>query len=175
MRVLSLFVIIAALACSRRATRGTKLDAPRERITDSVVLERTRCFGLCPAYRVRVGRGGEVAFVSHNPGEERLTALDSVAAWVVDSLTLDATRMDFFALPDSIVPGSPLCPQVATDHPTITIGVFGRSTKQVVYYTGCYLRGNLGRASSLEALGQLAARIDTLTGTNRWIHPGRSR
>jgi len=35
---------------------------------------------------------------------------------------------------------------MATDHPTITIGVFGRSTKQVVYYTGCYLRGNLGRA-----------------------------
>jgi len=68
MRVLSLFVIIAALACSRRATRGTKLDSPRESITDSV------------------------------------------AAWVVDSLTLDATRMDFFALPDSVVPGSPLCP-----------------------------------------------------------------
>jgi hypothetical protein len=64
---------------------------------------------------------------------------------------------------------------MATDHPMITIGVFGRSTKQVVYYTGCYWRGNLSRAPSLEALGQLAARIDTLTGTNRRIHPDRSR
>ena len=175
MRLVDLFVIVAGLACAQPAPRGTKLGAPHESMTDSVVLERTRCFGLCPAYRVRVGRMGEVVFVSHNPREERLTYVDSVARWVVDSLTIEATRMDFFALPDSIVPGSPLCPQLATDHPTITIGVFGRSTKQVVYYTGCYLRGDLGRAASLEALGQLAAHIDTLTGTNRWIHPARSK
>jgi uncharacterized protein DUF6438 len=175
MRVLCLFVIVVVPACSRARAHSAKLDAPRQGMTDSVVLERTRCFGVCPAYRVRVALGGEVVFVSHNPSEERRTAIDTVPPWVADSLTYEAARIGFFALPDRIDAGSPLCPMLASDHPTITIGVFGRATKQVVYYTGCYLPGNLGRAPSLEALGRLAARIDTLTRANRWIRPARSR
>ena len=140
---------------------------------DSIVLERTLCFGTCPAYRLRVTTRN-VSFLSRNPGES-LSASDSVATWVTDSLMAQARSSGFFVLPDNIA-GSPLCTDSATDHPTITVTVFGAPTKRVVYYTGCYLRGgDHASAPSLIALGRFAADIDSLTGARRWIHPAGRR
>jgi hypothetical protein len=142
--------------------------------TDSVVLERSLCFGTCPAYRLRVSRAGEVLFASRNPGEERVTAVDTVEAWVTDSLAIEADRSGFFDLPDRIT-AAPLCQTMRTDSPTITIGVFGPRTKRVVYYTGCNLGSDPSLASAIRALPQLAARVDSLTRAGRWIRPARLR
>lgn len=138
-------------------------------MTDSVVLERTRCFGTCPAYRLRVSRSGEVVFVSRYP--ITATSVDTVQTWVADSIATEAGRIGFFTLPDSVIPGRPLCTEVITDVPTITVGVFGSHTKQVIYYLGCVRPRDSVLAQSLQRLPKLAARIDTLTRADRWIKP----
>lgn len=165
----ALWITVLALSCGP-ATPSTRTGSD-EVATDSVVLERTRCFGTCPAYRLRVSRTGEVVFASENPGDQRTTASDTVAAWVVDSLAAEANRTGFLTLPDSVVPGAPLCENVATDHPTITIGLFGASTKRVVYYTGCHLAAGHAMAPVLRDMQSLATRIDSLTGAGQWIRP----
>lgn len=170
MRRVILLAVAAPLSCSEPGIRSTPVDARGPQGTDSVVLERSLCFGTCPAYRLRVSRTGEVLFSSRNPGEEHLAAIDTVEAWVTDSLASEAGRSGFFSLPDRIP-----CQTMASDHPTITIGVFGARTKRVVYYTGCHLGSDPSLASALRGLPQLAARVDTLTRASRWIRPARLR
>jgi hypothetical protein len=95
-----------------------------------------------------------------------------------DSLTTHLLRIGFQDLSDQIV-ASALCPDAVTDHPTITVALFGQLTKRVNYYTGCYLRFDFTTrptvAPSLLTLLQFAARMDTLTGAHQWIRPERPR
>jgi hypothetical protein len=171
-----LFVaVLASFSCSRPLTRSAPIVARAEGVTDSVVLERTRCLGTCPAYRLRVNRAGEVLFVSRNPGEYGVSTVDTVEAWVADSIASQARAIGFFSLPDTILPGPGLCSRVATDHPTITIGLFGRDTKRVIYYTGCDLSREASMAATVKEMQQLASRVDTLTRAARWIRPARPR
>jgi len=172
MRRRYLFAVVALLSCAKSPARAPgPADAPPAATTDSVVLERTRCFGACPAYRLRVSRTGEVVFLSRDPGDPR-TAVDTVEKGVADSIAKDASRLGFFTLPDSVTPGKLFCTEVATDLPTITIGVFGSRAKRVVYYLGCMHQDSV-LAGSLRNLPDLAARIDTLTRAERWIRPIR--
>ena len=169
MRRIILLSVVAPLGCSRPGAPRPAVDPRAAATIDSVVLERTRCFGSCPAYRLRVSRSGQVVFASRSDAQR---AVDTVALWVTDSILSDARRFGFFSLPDSVTPGAPLCrTNVMTDHPTITIGIFGRPTKRVVYYTGCYFPSEHPVATPLRGMQQLAARIDTLTGAGRWIRP----
>jgi len=173
MRRRHLFAVVALLCCSKQAARSpAPADAPPAGTIDSVVLERTRCFGTCPAYRLRVSRAGEVVFLSRYPGDPS-TAVDTVEQWVADSIARDASRLGFFTLPDSVTPGKLLCAEMATDLPTITIGVFGSRAKQVIYYLGCVRPRDSVLAEKLRSLPDLAARIDTLTRAERWIRPIR--
>ena len=163
-----LCAVIALVSCSKPPARS---DAPPVGPTDSVVLERTRCLGTCPAYRLRVSRTGEVVFLSRYPGGQ--SVVDTVERWVPDSIANEAQRLGFFTLPESVTPGAPFCREVATDLPTITIGVFGARTKRVAYYLGCLRPKDSVMAQSLRNLPELAARIDTLTRAGRWIRPPR--
>ena len=171
MRWAYVFAAIASLGCSRHAP-GASVP-PVLRVTDSVVLERSRCFGTCPAYRVRVSRNGEVLFVSQYPAADR-PSVDTVKSWVADSIVSDAARLGFFDLPSDIRAGTqPLCQSAATDLPTITIGVFGSETKRVVYYTGCMLPPkDHPMTRLLPGIKTLADRIDELTHTRKHIKPG---
>ena len=137
---------------------------------DSIVLERTLCFGSCPAYRLRVSRNGEVLFQNRNPGSTN-TAMDTVDARVPDSLYARAVASGFFSLPDTIQKSRELCPMPATDHPTIRIKIYGQRPKHVEYYTGCYVAptGASGIAHPLIAMRDFAAHIDTLAQSQRWI------
>jgi hypothetical protein len=175
MRRIPLFVVFALVSCSRPPANAPPIDARAGGTTDSVVLERTRCLGSCPAYRLRVNRAGEVVFVSRNPNEQGVGAVDTVGSWVSDSISRDAFRLGLLTLPDSIIPGALHCRSVRTDYPTITIGVFGRQTKRVVYYTGCDLSAEPSMEAAAKEMQQLASRIDTLTGAVRWIRPARRR
>ena len=168
--LIAAFAAVAAASASR--TPIILAQQPRSDL-DSIVVERTLCFGTCPAYRLSLRRGGDVHFRSRNPGES-IDTTDHVAPTVLDSLYARAARSQFFSLPDSVDEGSSLCPIYATDHPTLTLTFHGRSTKRVFYYTGCYLRNDFHTvAPSLQALARLAVAVDSATGARRWIHPSR--
>jgi len=144
-------------------------------IADSIVLERTLCYGSCPAYRVSISRVGEVRFESRRPGDSGRTASDRIAAERVRSLTAQAVALGFFQLPDSIRSDKRLCPDMATDHPTvITIVALAGVVHRVVDYRGCFARSDHSVVDSVAKLRAYEAAIDSAAGSARWVRPSRS-
>lgn len=141
---------------------------------DSIVLERTPCYGTCPVYRLRIAENGSVRFDGRVREDSTFTASDSLAPSPVATLRARAERIGFFELPDSIRAGRELCSDMATDHPRLIVSIFQASTvKRVDYYTGCYV-GTMGShtvAPALVALRQFAAAIDSTARSSRWVVP----
>ena len=165
----SWLLLLLAISCSRRGN-----ELPPAGAVDSIVLERTPCFGTCPSYRLSIARGGVVRF-EERYGAEPHTGRDSLGDSVLADLARRASDIPLASLPDTIALDAKLCPVHATDHPTIVLGIFGATSKQVVYYTGCYAAPGEGPVPALEKLREFATAMDTLTRAARWIRPGRFR
>lgn len=172
MRLRSLAALTTALAlvsaCHNKQAPSTAL-APT---VDSIVLERTLCYGTCPAYRLTIGGSGAVTFVSRNPGDTAGVKKDSIrpeqVAWIVS----EATRLGFFTLPEVIADDSTLCPLRATDHPTAIVSLFSvDSTHTVVDYHGCYASYDLGIVPQIRQLRRLEVEIDSIARSSRWVRP----
>ena len=142
-------------------------------VPQSITLERSRCFGVCPAYRLTVDHGGNVSFASLNPGDSARAGSGRVAPSVLDSLYARAVRIGFFALPDTLMGNSTFCSRYATDLPGATVTIdTNAGTKSVNDYHGC--AANTPAASgTLNELRIFEAAIDTLTQSSRWIQPSR--
>ena len=128
---------------------------------DSIVLERTSCFGTCPAYRLRIARSGEVLFQSRAAGDTT-HSLTSISAGDVHRLLERADLLAFDALPDTIAANSAYCHWRATDNPSVTTTVFvGGASKHVVDYLGCDW--------APVGLRNLEALIDSVAGTEQLL------
>src|SRR5712691_4396264 len=129
---------LLALACTPSDGPGGRqgvVPSP----ADSIALERSICFGTCPAYRLRLSDRGEVRFEAKNPGDEGRRATDTVAAATFPALISRASSIGFFDLPPEIAADSALCHNRATDHPTVIVTVFAKTqTKRVEDYLGCF-------------------------------------
>src|SRR4051812_15503413 len=103
--VVGLFV----LACSPTAEKAATQRVPAAGPADSLVLERSMCYGTCPAYRLSLSSSGVIRFESRNPGEETRSAADTTTPTVLASLVSRARDADFFQLPAEIASDSVLC------------------------------------------------------------------
>ena len=143
---------------------------------DSIVLERSMCFGTCPAYRLRLSDSGEVRFESRNPGDEGRRVADTVSAATFPALISKAMSIGFFDLPSEIAADSVLCHNRATDHPTVVVTVFAKKqTKRVEDYHGCF---ETVEHETLPAITQLRAfevEIDSALGSSRWVRAASRR
>jgi hypothetical protein len=149
------------------------LTRPESAVPKSIALERTPCFGMCPAYQVSLDRAGGISFVSRNSYDDGRTANGVVASSVLDSLYARAVRVDFFAFPDTLVGNPPFCDSYATDSPTATVTInTNAGKKSVVDYHGCFAKSPAAQAK-LRELRAFEDAIDTLTGSSRWIQPNR--
>ena len=147
---------LALASCTRPAARPAGSTQVR---ADSIVLERTRCYGTCPAYRLSLGRTGQVRFVSVWPAETPPGA-GTIAPADFAALVDEAARIGFWELPARIE-GSRLCPNYATDLPSVYLTIHaGARTKRVDDYLGC---------TGSPELRALEVRIDSVAGSRRWI------
>jgi hypothetical protein len=163
-------VLLLFVPAYAQSPRAEALEA------DSIVLERTRCYGTCPSYRLRLSAGGEVQFRSRDP----LGSIhaDTVPADGFSFLIAMAERIGFYDLPDRIEEHDPVwCPDYATDHPTFIGTIYGAAgRKRVVYYTGCYSgAGDHTVPESLGRLRQFLAAVDSVAGSSRWVRPAPFR
>lgn len=166
--ILALAVFVAVAACHHRP----EPTPARARAADSVVLERSRCFGSCPAYRLRIGGDGAVAHVSRDPRDTSGTKTDSITRSQVEWLLSEAERIGFYSLPKVIADDSTLCPLRATDHPTATVTIYrDDSAHTVVDYQGCYASHDLAVVPRLEQLRRLEVEIDSIAQSSRWVRP----
>jgi hypothetical protein len=151
------------------------LRRPESKVPQMITLERTVCFGSCPAYQLSVTRTGSVAFISRNPSPPAPTAKPAVwrvAPSVFDSLYARAVRIGFFALPDTLMGDATYCSRRATDMPSATVTInTDTGKKTVVDYHGCGAESPA--AKKLRELRIFEAEIDTLTGSSRWIQPAK--
>lgn len=159
MRLATGLLLILALAGCQRA------GAPRAGTTgvDSLVLERTRCYGSCPAYRLSIASTGAVQFRSHNPGDTLRTASDWVDTAAFRLLTDEAARIGFRGLPNEIAE-SRLCGRMASDASSVIVTLFGaQGNKRVEDYLGCL--------DGPRPLRDFQDRIDSVAGSRRWTRP----
>jgi hypothetical protein len=139
---------------------------------DSIVLERTVCFGFCPAYRLFLGPTGEVRFERLAQRETSAdTARDTIPPAALDSLLGTARTIGFFDLPGEITPANQAaCPLAATDHPSaiVTIAV-GDTVKRVNHYHGCHAERGMESGDAYPALTAFENAIDSAAGVARWL------
>jgi hypothetical protein len=173
-RLLPAAVVLVASCSTASAPVSTPSDASAQAQADSIVLERTRCFGTCPAYRLRIGRDGAVRFESRNPNEPAVHT-DTIDAGAFQWLLAEAARIGFYDLPDDIDQDDELCPGRATDHPTHITTIYADPVKRVDHYTGCLvMHPDWPRPSeALAPLTRFESAIDSVAGASRWIRPYR--
>jgi hypothetical protein len=163
---------LATLALIAACHSNQELAVERAPAADSIVLERTLCYGSCPAYRLSIRGDGLVRFVSRNPDDTTGMKTDSIAPAQVAWLVQEAERLGFFALPPVIENDSTLCPLRATDHPGATVTISrADSTYRVVDYLGCYSDHDLAVNQRVRQLRGLEIEIDSIAHSSRWVKP----
>jgi hypothetical protein len=141
---------------------------------DSILLERTGCYGFCPQYQLRIAKSGEVlvrtggrvrtesgedVFRTSAPAQKR-----SVGPGKFLDLMTAATFLHFLELPDVIERDARFCPHRWTDHPSAIVTIFfGNQSKRVEDYLGCDW--------APAGLRRLEAEIDSTAGTTTPLCP----
>ena len=131
---------------------------------DSITLERTACFGTCPMYKVTVNSDGTVTFNGQRFTKTTGVAKGKISREEFRQLVAEFEKINYFSLPDSYTPGTPVCPQRITDMPSAntSINLKGKA-KGVMHYYGCGDKGALVQLTALET------KIDEVLGTQKWI------
>ena len=161
---------IGACAPTAGKTEPPQTAAP----IDSLVLERTVCFGFCPAYRLRINSTEEIRFESRNRGDSTNVAVDTAARGTYASLISKARAAGFYELPPEIRKDSVLCHNFATDHPTAITTIFNsQSTRQVVDYHGCFETVEHEVLPPIQKLRAFENEIDSTLRSSRWVRPNR--
>jgi hypothetical protein len=121
---------------------------------DYVELQRSRCFGSCPVYSVRVRADGQVSWDGKEYVRVMGEATDQIAPEAAKNLIDKFRAAGFWSLCDSYT-------RAVTDVPTaITVVHLGNTQKSVS-----------DRADGApDWLRELDLAIDTLADTHRWIH-----
>jgi hypothetical protein len=152
------------------AQQGTQPSA-----ADSLVLERSMCYGTCPAYRLRLSDAGVVRFESRNPGDGRI-AEDTAPTTTLSFLVSKARSIGFFELPREIAADSVLCHNRATDHPTVIVTIFTRDeTRRVQDYWGCFETVEHALLPPIARLRSFESEIDSVLQSSRWARPASRR
>jgi hypothetical protein len=117
-----------------------------------VKLERTRCFGTCPAYAVSIDAAGNVIYQGGDFVRVKGRRTARITPLQVAALAAAAERIQFFTLKDRY--DAPI-----TDFPTTHVTVTSNGiTKSIADYFG-----------APDALEEFEELIDRTAGTARWI------
>ena len=154
-RNILIIVVIAALVvlfCVYFFPWQYKSSKPSDYLNAVITLERTMCFGTCPAYKLTIYGDGRVVYEGENYVKVTGTQNADISEDDVKGLVDEFYRIGYFSLADSYTAD-------ITDLPTTitSISIDGK-TKQVVDYHGAPL-----------ALVDLEKRIDEVANTKIWV------
>ena len=167
--------MLLALAFAFVLTVAASPVLPAQARADSLVLERTLCYGTCPAYRLSINTNGVVRFQSRNPGDTTSES-DSLSPNVLVDLTRRATAIRLAEYPERIEADRRMCEDSATDHPTVTVTLFAaQSLVRIVDYQGCFHSADHSLNAPLTALRAFERSIDSALASARWVRPARRR
>jgi hypothetical protein len=140
-----------------------------------ITLERTMCFGWCPAYTITIGAGGAVKFTPTGSFAYRgdgavpsFPLTGRVTAEQLKVLVAEFEKIKFYSLRKnygrawkSSIGSS--CPSYSTDSPSANITIVRNGKrKSVDHYLGC------DGAKILDDLEALENKIDKIANTEQW-------
>ncbi|MGY3040260.1 hypothetical protein ACVWWQ_001883 [Rhodanobacter sp. TND4EL1] len=149
-------------ACAVRANADSGQPMPEA----SVTLERSTCFGNCPAYSVTAQADGQVSFTGHAHVQTTQAAGRATPAQLA-AIHAALAQADFTAMRPSYTSRDDGCEMMMSDQPGIKITVDdARGSHSVDFYLGC-----TGAAADAvrPRIEQLAKAIDQQLQTGRWI------
>lgn len=117
-----------------------------------ITLERTVCFGNCPAYTLTINGNGKVVYEGRRFVQVTGTQSVQIDAAAVKGLVDEFFKIDYFALPDSFTSNIEDVPSTIT-----SLTIDGKS-KTVFENDG-----------APKALKDLEARIDSVTNSAQWV------
>ena len=119
-------------------------------------LNRTVCFGKCPAYLLTVKADGQVNFFGQDHTKTKGQAKDKISKEKVKQLLTEFKNAKFFELNDNY--NSTNC---SKDNPTIRTTLFiNKKVKKIEHDLGC---------DAPQELTNLENQIDEIVGTEKWI------
>jgi uncharacterized protein DUF6438 len=128
-----------------------------------ITLERTRCYGPCPAYKLTIMEDGTVLYEGEDFVRVKGKARGRITKAALEELVGEFEKIDYTHLADEYVEGTN-CPQAWTDHPAATTSLNWKGKqKTVLHYHGC--RG----LPILDQLTALEKKIDEVVNTKQWI------
>jgi len=167
--------IVAILAAVFAASCGSAV--PEGRIVQ-VTLERTTCYGTCPAYRVTISGDGLVTYEGKQYVEVSGIRTKRIDAEALSALADEVARVDYFVLQNTYDSAEDGCRRLWTDNPAANTSVrIARTTKTIHHYLGCREDGREGSFSKSypQALTSFEDAIDRIAGTKEWIGTGSER
>ncbi len=165
-RLLAVAGILLLAACNSHA--GTRATAPAAAVA-LVAMQRTTCFGPCPAYRVTLAEDGKITFtgIAFVQTKGTVSAQATQAEVAANRHAIDAA--DLRSLHEHNRARSDGCAPMMTDMKSVQITVGADAAgggKTVDYSYGC--RGALAEQVR-PRIEQLAGTIDQQLDTARWI------
>ena len=128
-----------------------------------ITLERTVCYGFCPAYKVSIFGDGSVLYEGKEFVKKKGKAEGLITKDQLQQLVREFEKLDYVNLDDEYSEGHN-CPESWTDNPSaITSLNQNGKVKRVVHYYGC--RG----LTILDQLTALENKIDEVVNSKRWI------
>ena len=128
-----------------------------------ITLERTTCFGSCPAYKLTIFDDGKVLFEGKEFVKQRGKAEGQITKDELERLVREFNKINYMKLEDEYGIGD-RCPDLWTDYPSaITSFSTNGTTKTINHYLGC--RG----LTILDQLTTLENKIDEVANTKRWV------
>ena len=167
--IVAVLAITLAAACSSAEPQG--------RIAE-VTLERTTCFGSCPAYRVTISGNGLVKYEGKSYGKANDIRTKHIDANALRELADEVERVHYFDLRNQYASAEDGCPMSWTDNPSANTSVRTvHASKTIHHYLGCReaARGNSIGQSYPPALTVFEDAIDRIAGTAEWIGTARER
>ena len=162
LHLMLLMLWFAPLTESPSPDRAPERNKPAPRV-QVITLERTVCFGTCPAYKLTIFSDGVVQYEGKRYVKKVGLAYGRISRAKLNALVLEFQNIYYFNLPEAFTPGSKQCPQGATDMPTaITSLTWQGKSKTITHYHGCF------EGSTVKLLTELENKIDKVVKIKQW-------
>jgi biotin carboxylase len=159
----SLFALVVLAGCVHAPRPNAATGASAVGTEPVVTLERTVCYGTCPAYTVAAYADGRVVFDGRDHVARVGVAERHVDPAVVAALVARAEAAGHAGFTEALAEPNVMC---ATDNPAaITTVRTAARTTHVAHDLGC--RGFAGEA----ALRAFEDEVDRALGTAEWVGP----
>jgi hypothetical protein len=156
MRIALLLLLLSGVAFADPVAKTADANTFDPNVLAS--LERTVCFGTCPAYSVVVYTDGRVVWTGHRFVKVKGGATETLSASELEALKAAFAEANYFDLN-----GNYAC-RGYTDAPSaVTTFNDGKRQKRIAHYYGCR------SAKGVDALTNLESKFDEIVKTSQWV------